>query len=250
MSVLPSGFVAIVWRDLKRLWKDRVRLLPNLIQPLLYLFVLGAGLRGTSSLGGAYQPFIFPGVVALSALFTSTYSGISIVLDREFGFLKAVLVAPVSRREIALAKIASGAIQALLPAGMLLALSPLVGVSLDPARWLVFVAALALVAMTFSSMGVALAVRFKSTEVFPVMLNAFILPLFFLSGALFPLDSAPPWLQVVAAFDPIAYGVDLLRGIVTGAFHLRPLLSVAVLAAVLAVFAWGAVAGFKKGEDL
>lgn len=246
-----NGFLAIVLRDLKRFWIDKIRVLTGLLQPLLYLFVLGSGLGSASRQGGPqYLRYIFPGVLGLSLLFTSAFSAISIVFDRELGFLKAILVAPLSRRTVALGKIASGAAQALLQAGLLLFLTPLLGLSLGPLELLGLVLSMMLCALVFSGLGVAVAARFTSPEVFPVLMNAVLLPMFFLSGALFPLSSAPAWLQSLAHLDPVAYGVDLMRGSVLGQFYFPPALSIAVLAAVLAAVLWSSVRAFEQGEEV
>src|SRR5258708_28695834 len=125
------GIWAVVVLDMKRFWLDRVRLITGLIQPLLYLFVLGAGLGAIAEMGGSmYRSFIFPGVVGLALLFSATFAAISIVFDRQIGFLKAVMVAPVSRASIALGKIVSGALQALIQGAVLLIVAQLAGVPL------------------------------------------------------------------------------------------------------------------------
>lgn len=245
-----AGFAAVVLRDLKRLWRQKVRLLSGILQPLLYLFLLGSGLGGAVRLGGGhYLSYIFPGVVALSLLFTATFAAISIVFDREQGFLKAVLVAPVSRRAVALGKVASGALQAVAQGVLLLLFAPLVGVRFGLGALLLFVLVMLFAGVVFSALGVAAAARFTSTEVFPVVLNAVLLPLFFISGALFPLDSAPGWLQTLAYLDPVAYGVDLLRGAALGTFHFPVVLSVAVLLAAAALLTATSVRVFQRGED-
>src|ERR1700757_902292 len=165
-----KGLIAVILLDLKRLWVDRVRLISSLIQPLLYLFVLGSGLGASSRLGtGNYLPYIFPGVVALSLLFTSFFAAILIVFDRQMGFLKAVLVAPVPRMAIAVGKILSGAIQALIPGTIIMIFIPFIGLKPDWTAFLEFVGAAAFSAIAFSAMGVAVAARFKSMTVFPLV---------------------------------------------------------------------------------
>jgi len=241
----------VLLRDLKRYLSDRLRVVTNLAQPLLYLFVLGSGLGSSTRLGSTgYLPYIFPGVIGMTLLFTATFSGIAIVFDREYGFLKAILVAPVTRREIALAKIVSGAAQGLIQGVLLLLFAPLAGLRPGPLQVLQLVLAMVLSALVFSAMGVALASRFKSAEVFPVIMNAFLLPLFFLSGALYPLTSAPPWLAALAWADPVAYGVDLMRGAVLGTYHFNPAISVAVLLLALAGLTWLSVRAFEQGEEV
>jgi ABC-2 type transport system permease protein len=244
------GIWAMVVLDVKRAWIDRIRILFGLAQPLLYLFVLGAGLGASTRLGGPdYQRYIFPGVISLTMLFTSTFAAITVVFDRQIGFLKAVLVAPVPRPAIAFGKIAAGGIQALVQGLVLLPFAPLAGVRFGFGTAAVLLCAMALAAATFSSIGVAVASRFTSTTVFPVVSNTLILPMFFLSGALYPLPAAPRFMQVAAHFDPVAYAVDLMRGALLGRFFFPPVLSVAVLAALILVLAWSAARVFSRGED-
>ena len=244
------GLFAVIMLDLKRLWVDRVRLVSSLIQPLLYLFVLGSGLGASSTMGGSsYLHYIYPGVLGLSLLFSSVFAAMLIVFDRQIGFLKAVLVAPVPRVAIALGKVLSGAIQALVPATILLLLLPLLGMDLSLLALLELIGTMILAAVTFSALGVATAARFRSTTVFPIISNAVLLPMFFLSGALYPLDSAPTWLRWLAHIDPVAYAVDLMRGAILDRYAYPPLLSLAVLLGFIVVLTWLATRVFAAGED-
>ena len=244
------GLFAVIMLDLKRLWVDRVRLVSSLIQPLLYLFVLGSGLGASSRMGGSgYLHYIYPGVLGLSLLFSSVFAAMLIVFDRQIGFLKAVLVAPVPRVAIALGKVLSGAIQALVPATILLLLLPLLGMDLSLLSLLELIGTMILAAVTFSALGVATAARFRSTTVFPIIGNAVLLPMFFLSGALYPLDSAPTWLRWLARIDPVAYAVDLMRGAILDRYAYPPLLSLAVLLGFIGVLTWLATRVFPAGED-
>jgi ABC-2 type transport system permease protein len=244
------GLFAVIMLDLKRLWVDRVRLISSLIQPLLYLFVLGSGLGASSKMGGSgYLHYIYPGVLGLSLLFSSVFAAMLIVFDRQIGFLKAVLVAPVARVAIALGKVLSGAIQALVPATILLLLLPLLGMDLSLLALLELIGTMILAAVTFSALGVATAARFRSTTVFPIISNAVLLPMFFLSGALYPLDSAPTWLRWLAHIDPVAYAVDLMRGAILDRYAYPPLLSLAVLLGFIVVLTWLATRVFAAGED-
>ena len=244
------GLFAVIMLDLKRLWVDRVRLVSSLIQPLLYLFVLGSGLGASSKMGGSgYLHYIYPGVLGLSLLFSSVFAAMLIVFDRQIGFLKAVLVAPVPRVAIALGKVLSGAIQALVPATILLLLLPLLGMDLSLLALLELIGTMILAAVTFSALGVATAARFRSTTVFPIIGNAVLLPMFFLSGALYPLDSAPTWLRWLARIDPVAYAVDLMRGAILDRYAYPPLLSLAVLLGFIGVLTWLATRVFAAGED-
>jgi ABC-2 type transport system permease protein len=244
------GIYAVVVLDLKRAWLDRARLFTGMAQPLLYLFVLGAGLGGTARMGGpAYQRSIFPGVMGLTLLFTSVFMAITIVFDRQIGFFKAVLVSPLPRPAIAYGKITSGAIQSFIQGLILLPFAPLVGIHLGLANVAAMLAAMAFASMSFSAIGVAVASRFTSTTVFPIVSNTIILPMYFLSGALYPLSSAPRVMQIAAHFDPVAYAVDLMRGALLGTFFFPPLLSMGLLVGLNALLAWLAVRVFNRGED-
>ncbi|MGH8282333.1 MAG: ABC transporter permease [Gammaproteobacteria bacterium] len=244
------GLFAVIVLDLTRLWKERVRLISSFIQPLLYLFVLGSGLGASSVMGGSkYLQYIFPGVLGLSLLFSAVFAAMMIVFDRQIGFLKAVLVAPVPRSAIAIGKVLSGAIQALAPAVVMLIFLPLLGIHTGWLRFFGLLGAMLIAAITFSALGVATAARFKSTTVFPIISNAVLLPMFFLSGALFPLYSAPHWLKILAHFDPVAYAVDLMRGATTGTLYFPLWLSFVVLAAFIIVLTWLATRVFATGED-
>jgi ABC-2 type transport system permease protein len=219
--------VYIIWyRDLLRWWRDRQRILPSLVQPVLYLFVFGVGLNSAFSggaagaagggsaagaLGVSYTTFMYPGVLAMSVLFTSIFSAMSIVWDREFGFLKEIQVSPLSRAAVAVGKALGGGTVALLQASLLLLLGPLVGVWLSPLALLHLVGLLLLLAFTLSSVGVAVASRMRSMEGFQMVMNFLMLPLLLLSGAFFPLRGLPAWLAVLTHLDPAAYAVDALR---------------------------------------
>jgi ABC-2 type transport system permease protein len=247
---MMRAIYAILALDLKRAWLDRARLAAGLAQPLLYLFVLGAGLGASSQLGGGeYRRYIFPGVLGLSLLFAATFAAIVIVFDRQIGFFKAILVAPVPRSAIAFGKIAAGAVQAFVQGAVVLPFAPFAGIHLEFGRTIALLGAMMLAATTFSALGVAVAARFNSTTVFPVVSNAVLLPMFFLSGALYPLKVAPPWMQVAAHFDPVAYAVDLMRGALLGKFFFDPWLSVAALIILIALLGWAAVRVFNRGED-
>ncbi len=243
------GIYAVVILDLKRFWLDKTRLITGLLQPLLYLFVLGAGIGSSSTLGGNYQRFIFPGVVGLSMLFTATFAAISIVFDRQIGFFKAVLVAPVPRPAIALGKIVAGGIQAAIQGLIVLPFAPLAGAPLTLIETGELLGAMILASMTFSAIGVAFASRFTSVTVFPIVSNAVLLPMFFLSGALYPLTTAPRWMKIAAHADPVAYAVDLMRGALLGSFFFSPWLSIVVLGVVIALLTRSAVNVFNRGED-
>jgi ABC-2 type transport system permease protein len=218
------GAIYIVWwRDLLRYWRDRARVGASLAQPLLYLVIFGTGLA--SSLGGgfaagtgvSYTQFIFPGVISMSVLFTSIFGAMSIVWDREFGFMRELLVAPIDRSAIAIGKTLGGATQAMIQGLILLVLAPFVGVSLDVKTVLEVIGLVFVLAFGLSALGVALASAMKSMQGFQVVMNFLMLPMFFLSGALFPLVGLPGWMTVLTRLNPASYGIDPIRRVLLGA---------------------------------
>ena len=214
--------VYIIWfRDILRYWRDRWRLVASLAQPLLFLVVFGSGL--SSSLGGgafggrgglSYIQFMYPGIIGMSILFTAIFGAMSIVWDREFGFLKEVLVAPIDRWAVAIGKALGGTTQAMIQGLILLVLAPFVGVHLTPLVVLALIPLTFCLAFALSALGVAIASGMKSMQGFQVVMNFLMMPMFFLSGALFPLSRLPGWMTVLTRLDPAAYGVDPLRRVV------------------------------------
>lgn len=207
----------VVWeREMIRFGKDRARMVSSLVQPLLFLFVLGSGLG--SLLGGGssirFDTFLFPGVLAISVLFTAAFSGISIVWDREFGFLREMLVAPVSTTSILVGKAFGGATVATAQCLVLLALAGLVGVPYDPGMLLALVVLIFLMALQITMLGLVLAARLRQVQSAMPLVQLIITPLMFLSGALFPLSGLPTWLSVLTHVNPMTYAVEPLRHVV------------------------------------
>ena len=208
------------WRDLLRYWRDRGRLLASFAQPMLYLVIFGTGLGSTlRRAGGSFQgvdytQFIYPGVIGMSVLFMAMFGAMSIVWDREFGFLKELLVAPINRSAVAIGKTLGGATQALIQGLILLVLAPFVGVRLNPLKVIELVPLIFILAFAISALGVVVASRMRSIQGFQVVMNFLMMPIFFLSGALFPLTGLPGWLTVLTRIDPAAYGVDPIRQVV------------------------------------
>ena len=216
--VTEARAAAVVWqREMIRLVKDRARILSSLAQPLLFLFVLGSGLgsllgRGPGSV--SFTTFLFPGVLAISVLFTAAFAGISMVWDREFGFLREMLVAPVSTTAILVGKALGGATTATIQSLVLLALAGLVGVPYDPLMMLEMVGLLFLMAFMITCIGLALAARIKQVQGAMPMVQLIITPMMFLSGALFPLSGLPTWLGVLTHLNPMTYAVEPVRSAV------------------------------------
>jgi ABC-2 type transport system permease protein len=204
----------MVWRrELIRFARNRTRLITAPVQPLLFLLVLGTGLGAitTKTAGLDFRTFMFPGVIAMSVLFTSIFSAISIVWDREFGFMREMLVAPVHRSALVIGKCLGGATVATIQGMVMLLLAGLVGVPYSPTLFLVLILEMALLAFTLTAFGTMVAGRMNQVESFQVVMQLFVLPLFFLSGAVFPLKGLPEWLTVLTKIDPLSYAVDPMR---------------------------------------
>ena len=210
--------VKTVWRrDMIRFAGNRAQVMTWLIQPLLFLFVLGSGLQSLSaaSTGGVdLKTFIFPGVLCVAVLFTAMISAASLVWDRELGFLREMMVAPVSRTSIVVGKCLGGATIAASQGVIVLALAGLVGVPYDPLLILGAFGLLVLLAFTVSAFGVLVAVTIKQAQTFTWVMQLVVFPMFFLSGALYPVDGLPAWLEVLNRIDPLTYAVDPMRHLV------------------------------------
>jgi daunorubicin resistance ABC transporter membrane protein len=219
--------VRIVWyRELIRFKSDRLRAVTSLVQPVLFLFVLGTGL---SSLAGhglppgiSFKTFVYPGVLAMSVLFTAIFSAASIVWDREFGFLREMLVAPVSRSAIVIGKCLGGATVATFQGIIILALAGAAGVPYDPVLFLTVIGELLLLSFTLTAFGVMMAARIKQMQAFMALTQMLVMPLFFLSGALYPLNGLPTWLTVLTRFDPLTYIVSPMRHAVFSHLSVSP----------------------------
>lgn len=226
-----------IWRrELIRFAREKSRIASSLAAPLLWLVVLGGGLRMVQiPVGGNYQSFLYPGIIGMTILFTSVFSGISVIWDREFGFLKEILVAPVARWSIVLGKAMGGATAALIQALILLPLAPLVGVEVSLVKVPLLVVLMAVIAIGLTSTGLLIASLMGSMEGFNLIMGFAIQPMFFLSGALFPLSGAPEWLRAISYINPFTYGVDVLRWAVFSDFS--TLVPVEVELAIVAGFA-------------
>ena len=218
---VASGTFADDWRAVKVVWKrelirfsrNKPRIVTSLAQPVLFLFVLGTGLAHLipGATGFDFRTFMFPGVISMTILFTAIFSAVSIVWDREFGFLREMLVAPSRRWAIMVGKAAGGATVATMQGVIILALAGVVHVPYSPVLLLTLLVEMALVAFMLTAFGLALASRIKQVESFQVVMQLFVLPMFFLAGAIFPLTGLPLWLATSTKIDPLAYGVDPMR---------------------------------------
>jgi len=214
MSMTMRGIYIIWYRELLRFVRERSRIVATMAMPLLFLVIFGAGLKdsmGSLAPGVDFLQFMYPGIIAMSVLMTAFMGGMSVVWDREFGFLKEVLVAPLSRSGVALGKTLGGATVAMLQGILLLVLAPIVGADLTPLLVLKLIPMMLLLAVTVSAFGILIASRIQSMQAFPMVMQIVVFPLVFLSGVFFPVSNVPVWLEVMAKINPVTYGVDAIR---------------------------------------
>ena len=237
--MLPQTLLLLIWLELKRYWLNPLRILLSLAQPLMYLFILGAGLAGgTYALDSRYQAYIYPGIVAMSLMFAAASAAVGVVHDRQVGVFRALLVSPLPRSTLALARILSCTVVALVQSVLLLPFAPVLGLAFSPLSLLSFLLAMCLCALVFSALALVMALPFRSVMVFPVVSNTLTLPMFLLSGALYPLELAPAWLQLLARANPAAYAVALLRGVLGGRYSALPGNSAVLLLIAMLAAAW------------
>jgi ABC-2 type transport system permease protein len=209
----------MVWRrDIIRLLRMPTRMISGVSQPLLFLFVLGAGLKGAIGNRGAagvdYQQYLFPGILAMSVLTSSLFSAIAIVWDREFGFMREMLVAPVSRTALVLGKALGSGSVSVVQGLVLVAAAPLVGVTFTVTSFFEMLGYLMLLAFALTAFGMVIASRMQRMESFQMVMALVMQPMLFLSGAIFPLNRLPDWLGVITRLNPATYGVDAIRRVV------------------------------------
>lgn len=226
--------VYTIWlRNVKRYLRSKSRIVGSLGMPVFFLLVLGFGLNSVVSLPGmeqGYIGFIIPGIISMSVLFTSVFSGIQIIWDKQFGFLKETLVAPVSRLEIMLGQTFGGATTSVIQGLIILVLSLFIGLNITSiAGFLIAFVFMLLIGLSFTAFGIAIASRMEDMHGFQLIMNFVIFPIFGLSGALFPINSLPPWVKSLAMLDPLTYGVEGIRYGLLGTSQINPVFSFVVL---------------------
>jgi ABC-2 type transport system permease protein len=232
--------IYILWlREIKRYIRSRAMIVASLGQPLLYLLVLGFGLGPVFQRAGNgnYIQFVAPGVIGMSVLFTSVFSGIGLLWDRQFGFLKETLVAPVPRVTVMIGKTLGGATVATIQGLVVLIICLIAG--FRPVNWAMVPIAILfmiLTAVVFAGLGVAIGSRLQDIQGMQLIMNFVVLPIYFLSGALFPLTGLPSVLSVITRIDPLTYGIDALRNLLIGTSEFTLLVSLAVLCFAALVF--------------
>ena len=232
-----EGVYAIWLRDLKAMFRERSRLYGAIMRPILWLFIMGNGLRpamqGVS--GVEYTQFIFPGVVGMTIIFSSLQSATSIIWDREFGFLREVMVAPMSRGAVVVGKVLGGSTQATVQGLITMLFAPFVGVYPTPMQVVRLILLMLLISSSLTSLGILIASRMTSFEGFGTISNFVVMPMYFLSGSIYPLTNLPLWLKVLTTINPLSYGVDAMRGQIIHIYHFS------LFTDVLAIAGFGAV---------
>ncbi|MDD1758716.1 MAG: ABC transporter permease [Methanotrichaceae archaeon] len=215
------GIYSLWFREIKRYLRERTRIISSFVQPLLWLVIFGAGLGSVmpSSAGFSYQEFIFPGIICQTLLFTSMFMGISVIWDRQFGFLKEILVAPISRVSIFIGKMLGVSTDSMIQGTIVLMLGFLIGVSINLQMVIVAIPLMLLITLGLVCIGLTLASFMDSLESFGTIMTFVNLPMFLLSGALFPVNNLPSWLQWVVYIDPLTYDVDALRTVILGSAY-------------------------------
>ncbi|MFH1750561.1 MAG: ABC transporter permease [Candidatus Micrarchaeota archaeon] len=212
-----NGIRAIWLREFIRFKRQRSRILSSVISPLLWLFIFGSGFGATAGFGASsYQAFIFPGILGITILFTSIFFGVSIIWDRQFGFLKEILVAPLSRISIFLGKALGGTTTSMLQGSLILLIGVLIGINITPITFLAVLLLMFISALTIVSIGLIIGSSMESFEGFNLIMTFINMPMFFLSGALFPIKNLPVFLQPLSLINPMTYAVDAFRAVLEG----------------------------------
>ncbi|MGB8952466.1 MAG: ABC transporter permease [Candidatus Aminicenantales bacterium] len=254
--MISGTAVYVLWlREMKRYLRAKSRVVGSLAMPLFFLAFLGLGFNRMAIPGVArdvnYIRFLVPGIIGMSMLFTSTFAGLSVLWDREFGFLKEIMVAPVSRISIVLGRIAGGVTTALIQGLLILGISFLVGFKigsfLSISLALLF---MVLISMTFIGMGLIFASNMKDMQGFSIVMNFIIFPIFFLSGALYPLENLPLWIRFLSYADPLTYGIDGLRGSLIKVSSFSILMDFFILAGFSLIMLFLGAYFFEKSESV
>lgn len=244
--------IYILWlREVKRYLRSRVQIVASLGQPMLYLLVLGFGLGPVFQRAGSgsYLQFVAPGVIGMTVLFSSVFSGLGLLWDRQFGFLKETLVAPVPRLQIMIGRTLGGATVAVMQGLLVTVICVIAGFRpVNPATVPIALVFMVLIAAVFAALGVAIGSSLQDMQGFQLIMNFLVLPIYFLSGALFPLTGLPKALTWATSVDPLSYGVDGMRSVLLGKSHFGAMLDFEVLVAVACVLLLFGAHRFSKIE--
>lgn len=245
-----------VWlRELRVYMRERERIISSFISPILWLVAFGSGIGASVSLqdpiykGISYQLFIYPGVLSMSLLMTSIFYGVYIIWDRKLDFLKEVLVAPVSRSSVFLGKMLGGCTDVMLQSLILLILGVFIGMPITPFVFVYSLLILFVISVAMVSLGLVMGSNLTNQEAFGLVMNFVVWPLFFFSGALYPISNLPSWLLVIAQINPLTYGVDLLRGAILGVQEFSALKDFSILIIFSILMMWLGVVSFGRMQQ-
>ena len=231
-----EGFYALWYREIKVFTREKSRIVSSLFTPLLWIIVFGGGLGSSVALEGVnYQVFIFPGILTMTILFSSVFFGLYIVWDKKIDFFKEVLVAPLSRTTIFAGKMFGGSIDALLQGGAMLIFGLILGIKYSLLSLILSFLFMLVLASALVSLGLIIGANMESVEGFQLIISFLVFPMFFFSGALFPIKNLPAYLLIFTMLDPVTYAVDGLRGLIIGSSQLPTWLNLSILAAFAAV---------------
>jgi ABC-2 type transport system permease protein len=261
MAEIWRGTWVVAYREMLRFVRERSRIVSSLAFPLLFLVIFGAGFGNTIGAlapGVDYMQFMYPGLIAMTVLTSSLFAGVSVVWDREFGFLREIMVAPIGRTGIVLGKAIGATITALLQVLLMLVLAPILGVTLSPEILLKLVPFVIILSLSLSGLGLLIATFMTSQQGFQLLIQLLIFPLIFLAGVFFPVNNVPPWMEIISKLNPLTYGVDAIRQIFLGSStalgvtvlgHTMTVLEEFLLVGVFAtVLLGGAVIAFNRQE--
>lgn len=246
------GAINVMWkRQIKRFWRSKPRVAISLFQPMLFLIAFGFGFGPVFEAAGGvdYMTFLAPGIIAMTILFGSIMNGVETIWDKQFGFLKETLVAPVPRWKIMFGRTLGGATAALIQGFLVFIITLIFGFRPQSTYTLLLAFIVMLfIALFFSALGIAIASRLDDMQAFPLVINLLVMPIFFLSGALFPITNLPPFLLTIVRFNPLVYGVDALRGLLTGVYSIGLLFDMIVLIPLIIVMIIIGAWSFSKIE--
>ncbi|MBU7015698.1 MAG: ABC transporter permease [Theionarchaea archaeon] len=240
----------ICLRDIRRFFREKSQIIGSIARPALWLAIMGTGFNTVfrSPDAGNYAQFLFPGIIGMTVLFTSVFSAVSVIWDRQFGFLREMLVAPVSRTSIAVGKTLSGCFQSMIQGSIIMVLSFIVDVTLTPLIIIKVLAIIFLISFALTSLGLLIASRMVSFEGFNLIMNFLVMPMFLMSGAFFPISGLPAWMKSIVAVNPLSYGVDALRGVILGIHEHALATDILFLAGFAIIMTAVAVTAFNKAE--
>jgi ABC-2 type transport system permease protein len=238
----------IVLRELRIYFRDKSYVISSIFRPILWLLVIGFGIGSAmrTGHGPTYSQFVLPGIIAMALLFSSVFFGMSIIWDRQFGFLKVILVSPVPREFVVIAKMLSGSIISTFQGTIVLCLAPIMKMHISPLQVVVTIVIMFVSSMALTSLGIFIASRMESFEGFNLIMNFVIMPMFFLSGALFPLDKIPKTLKYLIMINPVTYSVDAMRYALLHVHTFNVMLDIGVILAFMLVVWQLASFNFKR----